>query len=188
MPWYTLIPAFSGDGPLAGLAWIPIDDTRTWVYTFTWHPTRPLTAEEVASMPVGNANYAVLIPGTHMTFNNRSNDYCADPTFRPGEQPWRRMTLIQEQDMSMMENMGPGPLFDRTKEHLGTSDVAVIAVRRRLIAAARDPSPNGTRPGADPKSYRVRQISTRLPKSAASWRAAVEENMQARPKTFVASI
>ena len=188
MPWYTLIPAFSGDGPLAGHAWVPIDDTKTWVYTFTWHPTRPLTAAEIASMRVGNANYAVLIPGTHRTLNNRSNDYCADPAFRPGEPPWRRMTLIQEQDMSMMENMGPGPLFDRTREHLGSADVAIIAVRRRLIAAARNPSPNGTRPGADPKSYRVRQISTLLPKSGPPWLDAVEEKMTARPETFVASI
>ena len=33
---------------------------------------------------------------------------------------------------------GPGdePLYDRTKEHLGSSDAMVIAVRRRLIGAA----------------------------------------------------
>src|SRR4051794_10822010 len=31
-----------------------------------------------------------------------------------------------------------GGIYDRTKEHLGTSDAAVIAVRRRLIRAVRE--------------------------------------------------
>ena len=35
----------------------------------------------------------------------------------------------------MMESMGP--IYDRRQEHLGTSDVAVISTRRRLINAAR---------------------------------------------------
>ncbi|MBI3300712.1 MAG: hypothetical protein HYZ72_01330 [Deltaproteobacteria bacterium] len=36
----------------------------------------------------------------------------------------------------MTESMGG--IVDRTQEHLGTTDVAVIAARRRLIAMARD--------------------------------------------------
>ena len=121
-PWYTMIPAFSGDGPLSGHAWIPIDDHRTWVYTFTWHPTRPLAGSEIAAMRAGDAVHAELIPGTYMPRHNRSNDYNADPDFRPNAAPWQRVTTIQEQDMSMMENMGPATLFDRTQEHLGSAD------------------------------------------------------------------
>ena len=188
MPWYTLIPAFSGDGPLAGHARIPIDDHRRWVYTYTWHPTRPLTEAEVASMRVGNANYAELIPGTYRPRHNRSNDYNADPDFLPNAPPWQRVTTIQEQDLSMMENLGPSSLFDRTKEHLGSSDIAVIRVRRRLIAAARNRAKDGARPGTDPSSYGVRQISTLLPASTESWLDAVKDQIDARPETFVASV
>jgi hypothetical protein len=36
----------------------------------------------------------------------------------------------------MMEDQR-GPLMDRTKEHLASSDAAIIQVRRRLIGAAR---------------------------------------------------
>jgi hypothetical protein len=40
------------------------------------------------------------------------------------------------QDIAMMEDQR-GPLMDRTKEHLVSSDAAIIQVRRRLIGAAR---------------------------------------------------
>jgi phthalate 4,5-dioxygenase oxygenase subunit len=185
MPWFTMIPSAGGDGPLAGHAWVPIDDTRTWTYTFTWHPTRPLTEGELVSMRSGNANYAELLPNSYVPRHNRSNDYNAASDFLPDAPPWRRIGTIQEQDMSMIENMGPGALYDRTIEHLGTSDVAVIQVRRRLIASARDPS---SRLGQDPSTYRVRQISALLPRSVTSWEAAVKDRIEARPETFTASV
>ena len=39
------------------------------------------------------------------------------------------------QDRAMTETMGP--IYDRTQEHLGTTDAMVIFVRRRLHRAAR---------------------------------------------------
>jgi phthalate 4,5-dioxygenase len=45
------------------------------------------------------------------------------------------MESVPIEDTAMMESMGP--IYDRTQEHLGTSDVAVISTRRRLINAAR---------------------------------------------------
>ena len=44
------------------------------------------------------------------------------------------MRGIREEDIAIQEN---GPIADRTKEHLGTSDAGVIALRRRLLKAAR---------------------------------------------------
>lgn len=37
----------------------------------------------------------------------------------------------------LMCNSEGDPLYDRTQEHLGTSDVFIIAVRRQLLAAAK---------------------------------------------------
>ena len=47
------------------------------------------------------------------------------------------------QDYAIQENMGP--IYDRTKEHLGTADSAIIATRRLLIQAIKD-----VRDGRDP--------------------------------------
>ena len=41
-----------------------------------------------------------------------------------------------DQDRAIQESMGP--TYDRRKEHLGTSDLAIITARRRLMNLARD--------------------------------------------------
>ena len=43
--------------------------------------------------------------------------------------------LVNLQDRAMTETMGP--IYDRTQEHLGTTDAMVIFMRRRLLDAAR---------------------------------------------------
>ena len=58
-----------------------------------------------------------------------------------------------------------GAITDRTREHLGTSDKAVIAFRRRLIEAARRLE-QGLEPQApyDPDCYRVRAHAGLVPR------------------------
>jgi hypothetical protein len=53
-----------------------------------------------------------------------------------------------------------GAIVDRSREHLGTSDKAVIAFRQRMLAAARRLE-QGLEPQApyDPDCYRVRAHS-----------------------------
>lgn len=77
----------------------------------------------------------------------------------------------------MTETMGP--IYDRTQEHLGTTDAMVIRVRRRLIDAARALRDRGTAPPNvdDPALCRVRPASALLPEDA-SWIAATEKARQ----------
>ena len=42
MPWYTMVPPY-GDNALNAHAWVPIDDENCFTWTFTYHPTRPLS-------------------------------------------------------------------------------------------------------------------------------------------------
>ena len=67
------------------------------------------------------------------------------------------------QDRAMTETMGP--IYDRTQEHLGTTDAMVIFVRRRLIEAARALRDQGALPANvdDPSLCRVRPASAVLP-------------------------
>jgi hypothetical protein len=51
-----------------------------------------------------------------------------------------------------------GPIYDRTTERLGTSDLAIIAVRRHLLEAAKSLREHGTVPAEidEPDCYAVR--------------------------------
>jgi len=64
---------------------------------------------------------------------NKSNDY----GFNPDEQRTETYTGmgldINVHDQWAVES--PGPIFDRTKEHLGKTDVAIIKYRRMMRAA-----------------------------------------------------
>jgi hypothetical protein len=70
-----------------------------------------------------------------------------------------------------------GPIFDRTNEHLGSSDTAVIAMRRQLLDLARQLEA-GTEPPMAKQSelYRVRSTSFVI-KRTASWLDATLDAM-----------
>jgi phthalate 4,5-dioxygenase oxygenase subunit len=51
---------------------------------------------------------------------------------------------VNNEDIAVQESMGA--IYDRTKEHLGTSDVAVIRMRRLMIDAARAFAEHGEPP------------------------------------------
>jgi phthalate 4,5-dioxygenase len=69
-----------------------------------------------------------------------------------------------------------GPIYDRSKERLGTSDVMVIRIRRRLLEAARALDERDvTPPGVDsPQVYGVRSGGVILPEGA-DWLAETAE-------------
>jgi phenylpropionate dioxygenase-like ring-hydroxylating dioxygenase large terminal subunit len=68
------------------------------------------------------------------------------------------------QDCAVQESMGP--IYDRTQEHLGTTDALIIATRRCLINAAKALRDQQTvPPGVDkPELYRMRSGGALLPK------------------------
>jgi hypothetical protein len=77
----------------------------------------------------------------------------------------------------MTETMGP--IYDRTQEHLGTTDAMVILVRRQLISAARALREEGLLPANvdEPALCRVRPASVLLPEGE-SWITATEKARQ----------
>ena len=183
-PFFTMVPAHPGTGPLFGHAWVPRDDHSTWVFTFTWHPQRPLLDEELAAFPGGERTHAQLLPGSFVPARNRDNGY-VDPAAADAPQPWMRITRIQDQDIAVTESIGAE--FERNHENLGASDAVIARVRRRLLAAA-----NLVAEGREPASiaaidYRRRQVSLPLPRAVETWSAALAEAIDARPETYRAS-
>ena len=71
---------------------------------------------------------------------------------------------------------GMGPIYDRTQEHLGTSDVGIIRFRKRLIEVAKGCRAEAVPPPGvlEPHLYRARGAAAVLPKDA-DWLEATKE-------------
>ena len=80
---------------------------------------------------------------------------------------------IAMQDASLQESMGP--IVDRTKENLVSTDNGIIMARHRLMRAAKALAEKGTTPpGVDPAHHRVRSAAVVLPPDQAFKDAARE--------------
>ncbi|MFI8992963.1 Rieske 2Fe-2S domain-containing protein [Streptomyces sp. NPDC053542] len=163
MPWYTIIPPFGTHNPLGAHAWVPIDDETCWAWSINYHPTRDLTETELAAARNGEGIHAKYIPGTYDTLANASNDYLIDRQAQKDKKSFSGVEGIAAQDFSLQESMGP--IVDRTKERLGTSDAAIILARRRLLAAAEIAGKGDPVPGDQAAHHRVRSASVLVPKS-----------------------
>ena len=85
-----------------------------------------------------------------------ANDYHLDRGAQVNDDEYSGIAGIHTQDQAITESMGP--IYDRTREHLGSSDAMVIRVRRRLIAHARALAEQGeVPPGVErPEVYQQR--------------------------------
>ena len=70
-----------------------------------------------------------------MPVANRHNDYQIDREMQRTKS-FTGIWDFRAQDSMATESMGP--IMNRTKEHLGTSDLAIIMYRRQLLKLARD--------------------------------------------------
>jgi len=182
MPWYTMIPPF-GDNPIGGHAWVPADDESCWAWSVDWHPTRSLTAAELEHMRSGGGIHSALIPGTFRPQANRDNDYLLDRQAQRTES-MTGILGISAQDAAVQESMGP--IFDRSREHLGTSDTAIIAARRCLLSAASGLREGREPAGLAPTSQRVRPASLVLPKDV-PFQEGARDALDARAGHYVVS-
>ncbi len=184
-PWYTMIPPF-GDAPIGGHAWVPADDETCWTWSFDWHPTRVLNEDELANYRTGGGIHLELVPGTFKPASNRENDYRIDRTLQKSGYSYTGIRGIGAQDNAMQESMGV--VYDRSREHLGSSDTAIIAARRFLMRAAAALQGHGaTPPGLDTAAQRVRSVSIVLPDSV-SWPEGAKAALTATPGTYVIAV
>jgi phenylpropionate dioxygenase-like ring-hydroxylating dioxygenase large terminal subunit len=172
MPWYTFIPR-DADGPIGAHAWVPIDNESCFAFSVSYHPDRPLTSQETNSFRHGGSIHAVVDEETFVPLQRASNNYRIDRVLQ-STVSWSGIPGIAMEDVAMQESMGT--VVDRTDEHLGSSDAAIVAARRRLIGEARALAGGADSPsGLDPASQRVRSGSAVLPADAESWVDATAE-------------
>ena len=133
-PFYTMIAPVPGVGAYAARMWVPMDDTHVNIICTTYTPERPCTEQELANWRAGQNSHAQVAPGTHRPIANRDNNYLIDRDVQR-TQTFTGIDGVRAQDAAMTES--PGPISDRTKEHLGSSDTAVIRMRRLLLEGAK---------------------------------------------------
>jgi phthalate 4,5-dioxygenase oxygenase subunit len=179
MPTYTMIPAPPGD-PISFTGAVPIDDETMLGFTVTWHPDRPLDQREVAEIESWTGVHVEVDPKTFTPVRNRANDYLLDRGLQRSRASYTGIRGIREEDLAVQESMGP--IFDRSSEHLGSADLAVIATRRRLLQAVRALAQRGALPyeAQYPEAYRVRSAAVVLPREVA-WDRGAAEAMVALP-------
>jgi phenylpropionate dioxygenase-like ring-hydroxylating dioxygenase large terminal subunit len=131
MPSFTLILSEAGS-PINSTAAVPVDDTNMLGFTVTWRPDRPMDEDDTRTIESWTGAYAEVDPRTFEPVANQANDYLLDLEKQRSEN-FTGMRGIREEDIAVQENQFGGPIADRTKEHLGTSDAGVIALRRRLL-------------------------------------------------------
>ena len=156
-PWITMIPR-EPKGPARSGLIVPIDDENCWFFLVRWDPYKPLEGEYTEAPRDG------MIPGTWLGQANKSNHYMIDRQVQKTETfsgiPDR---MGRAQDAAMTDSMGA--IVDRTEEHLGTTDAAIIRMRRRLIQGANDLR-EGIEPYAasHPEVFKVRSGGAVLPR------------------------
>jgi len=157
MPSFTMI-APRGDHPVHGHFWIPVDDENCWAWSFDYKVNRDLTKSERSSMEAGNGIHCEYVPGTYIPLANKTNDYLMDREAQRAGATYSGIKGIAIQDGSLQESMGP--ICDRTKENLASTDNGIIMARHRLLKAVKALQENGiTPPGVDPESHNIRSAS-----------------------------
>jgi phthalate 4,5-dioxygenase oxygenase subunit len=159
LPFFAIIPM--PKWPISCRAYVPIDDENTMVFNTSYNADAPLTAEDKAPLEAGLGPAPTLIPGTFMPQLNARNHYGIDREVQRNR-TFTGIPGINNQDRAIVEGMGP--ICDRWNEHLGTSDIAVIAMRRRLLDEAKALE-NGITPKAAQSGalYQVRPLDIITP-------------------------
>ena len=185
LPFFTMVPP-RGDHPVHGHFWIPIDDENCWAWTYDYHATRPLTAAERNAMREGKGVHAVVDPGTYRPVANKDNDYLMNREAQKAGHTYSGIEGIAIQDSSLQESMGP--IVDRTKENLVSTDNGIIMARHRIMRAAKALAEKGTTPpGVDTAHQRVRSASVVLP-AEQPFKDAAKEALAVRSGVAHASV
>jgi len=161
---------------------VPLDDHHTITYQMSVSRGRP-----GGNGPNATFNPIQMQPRTTDWYGRwrpivqPDNDFLIDRSVQranSGPSGFTGISGIAMQDAAVTSSMGP--IYDRSKERLGTSDAMIIRVRRRIIAAIQAHMRYGTPPpGVDmPEAYRVRSGGVLLPEGS-DWVEATRELRQA---------
>jgi hypothetical protein len=145
-----------------------MDDETTMVYNWEHSTTDPLTDEDRLERRLGNGPMDVD-QTTFRSKRNRENNYLLDRRVQKTE-TFTGIDGVNAQDRAVQESMGG--IVDRTREHLGPADKAVIQARRLLLQAITTVEAGGTPLGVAATYYTLHPAEAVLPRDS-DWRTLV---------------
>ncbi|HLF79353.1 MAG TPA: Rieske 2Fe-2S domain-containing protein [Dehalococcoidia bacterium] len=176
-PFYAMVPTGVLGLEVRFRAYVPMDDDHTMMWTITANNSNRnagVIPRGAAQPGPGQLEY---VPNTTDWLGrwrltaNQDNDYLQDRELQKSGTNYSGIRGIRQQDMAMTGSMGP--IYDRSHEHLGTTDALIIRTRRRLIQTAKALRDDGiTPPGVDnPEIYAQRSGGVVLPRTVDWWEA-----------------
>jgi phenylpropionate dioxygenase-like ring-hydroxylating dioxygenase large terminal subunit len=175
MPFHQIRPSQTDQGSptVAGHIWVPMDDDNTMVYNWHYSTTdAPLTEADRLEVRSGNGPHDID-PTTFRSRKNRANNYLLDRQAQKTES-FTGIDGINIQDRAIQESMGR--VVDRSREHLGPADKAIIQARRLLLGAVKTVEAGGTPAGVGPTYYPLRASEGVIPREA-DWRELLTPEM-----------
>ena len=185
MPFHQLRPQqvpsqglADGDGDrramIAGHMWVPMDDENTMVWNWMLSiGDEPISDEARQERGIGNGPDFVDPTNNFRSKAGRWNDWGIDRQ-RQKTVNFSGVEGINQQDRAVQESMGA--IVDRSREHLGPADRAIIVMRQLLLQAERTVREGGDPPGTGDSYYNVRAWESILPRDD-TWRAALLPQM-----------
>jgi hypothetical protein len=131
-------------------------------------PARALTEYEREAMEPARASTCSRTSTSPL--QNKDNDYLMDRAAQKAGKTFSGVEGIGMQDASVQESMGP--IQDRTKENLVSTDNGIIMARHRLMKAAKELAAKGTLPpGATSGHQKIRPSRSCSPRARPSRKA-----------------
>lgn len=137
---------------LNGHIWVPIDDTTCYVYNWScaYDQDANFSEENVIERETFYGRGPDdMIPGTFKLKASRENNYFIDRQVQKTK-TFTGIKGINTQDFALQEGMGA--IVDRSLEHLGTSDKAIVAMRRIMMEAINEVMEGRKPRGVDPQT------------------------------------
>jgi phthalate 4,5-dioxygenase oxygenase subunit len=184
LPFHQIRPSVSETGQQldAGHIWVPMDDVTTMVFNWSFLKSDgALSEEDRLERGLGNGPLHVD-QTTFRSYANKSNNYLIDRDVQRSE-TFTGIEGINAQDRAIQESMGT--VVDRSREHLGPADKAIIQLRKKLRDAVRAVEDGGTPEGLGTTYYDLRAGEGVLPRNA-DWRQELTPTM--RPEQILQTV
>lgn len=166
---------------MRGHLWVPIDDENTYVYNFLYaaDPAIGMPREFALEQEIafGRGPDDIIPASGYRLKRNASNDYFIDRELQRTK-TFTGIQGINTQDYALQETMEK-PFVDRSRERLGTADLAIIAARQLLLEATYEVEKGRQPRGVDPDTHRSVRGCDKIIPSDDDWRIDFAEDMKA---------
>lgn len=157
-PVYAIVPGVHGWGTMQ--IPVPIDDEHTMFYNVRYCYDKPV--DEADERMRAGVRLGVDVSEDHHSARTAANNWLQDREAMREGRSFSGIYGIMNEDIAVQESMGP--IYDRSREHIGTADRAIIHMRRVMLNSARRVAEGGLPLGlhGEPVPYHLLRAEDRV--------------------------